>query len=169
MQFPVAWGPQLLEEFLFEPNGEVRVFGCNVDESLLEQWLQEFSHPIGLIELYAIAVAYNLWGPRLRNQKVLFFGDNWAANDTFIKGTSSVKAWRNLLPQLERLDDSYNAMAWMARVPSTSNIADPPSRGSIAELKMYAPLVESHITCPGTNNVLKAFLHAEADEGTNAK
>ena len=166
---PNGLGVATIGGVLFAPTGDARVFGCNVDESLLSQWLQDFSHPIGLIELYAIAVAYNLWGPMFGDQKILIFGDNWAANDTFIKGTSSVKAWRSLLLQLERLDDSYNAMAWMARVPSASNIADPPSRGSIEELKMYAPVIESHITCPVTGNVLKAFLHAEADEGIHAK
>ena len=60
---------------LFSPDGQARVFGCNVDASLLEQWLQEFQHPIGLIELYAVAVAYNLWGHLFSQRKIFFWGE----------------------------------------------------------------------------------------------
>ena len=155
---------------LFTPCGENRVFGCNVDSSLLDNWLDEFKHPIGLIELYAIVIAFRLWGPLLERQKVLIFGDNWAANDVFIKGTSSVKAWRTLLLEIEKLDDAIGALTWMARVPSSSNIADPPSRGSLDELKAFKPKIETHIQCPVTKNTSLMFsLKAEANEGIYQK
>ena len=47
---------------LFDRRGNTHVFGCNVDPKVLAGWLEEFQHPIGLIELYAVAVAYKLWG-----------------------------------------------------------------------------------------------------------
>ena len=80
---------------LLDPGGKTLVFGCNVPQALLEEWLSEFQHPIGLIELYAIVVAFNLWGDLFAKKKVILFGDNWSANDVFVKGTSSVRAWRN--------------------------------------------------------------------------
>ena len=84
---------------------------------LLEEWLNEFHHPIGLIEVYAIVVAYKLWGDRYAKKKVLWFGDNWFANDVFVKGTSSIRAWRKMLLALEKLDERVGALAWMAVVP----------------------------------------------------
>jgi len=106
----------------------------------------------------SIVIAFRLWGHLFERQKVLIFGDNWAANDVFIKGTSSVKAWRTLLLELEKLDDAIGALTWMARVPSSSNIADPPSRGSLDELKAFKPKIETHIQCPVTKHVLNVFL-----------
>lgn len=140
---------------LFCPDGKIHVFGCNVDAALLEEWLCESQHPIGLIELYAIVVAYGLWGHLFSQRRILLFGDSWAANDVFVKGTSSIKPWRRLLLELEKLDSECGALAWMAGVPSSSSIADPPSRGSIHELKHFSPKLEVNIRCPDTHNVLE--------------
>ena len=151
---------------LFDRKGNTYVFGRNVDPKVLEGWLEEFQHPIGLIELYAVAVAYKLWGHMFAKRRIVLFGDNWAANDVFVKGTSNVKAWRSLLIELEKLDEQHSAMAWMARVPSASNVADPPSRGSMSELPPFCPCIVKDVTCPITGNALHSFLMAEADKGT---
>jgi hypothetical protein len=58
--------------------------------------------------------------------------------DVLVKGTSLQPEWRDLLLLLEDpLEDNF--MLWVARVPSSSNIADPPSRGSTVELDFLRP------------------------------
>ena len=59
---------------------------------------------------------------------------------------------------LEKLDQEIEPLAWMARVPSASNIADPPSRGSAKELSDYAPKFEDNVMCPVTGNKLRNIL-----------
>ena len=97
-------------------DGETKMFGCKVDNELLQKWLAELIHPVGLTELYGVLVAFGLC-------------DTWTAIDVFIKGTSQLRMWRQLLLQLEKIDDSVNALVWMARVASQSDVSDPPSRG----------------------------------------
>ena len=55
-------GPATIGGVLFDSDGRTHVFGCNVDDDVLKDWLEIFEHPIGLIELYAIAVSFRLWG-----------------------------------------------------------------------------------------------------------
>ena len=97
---------------------------------LLEEWLHEFQHPIGLIELYAIVVAYKLWGNSFLRRRVILFGDSWAANDVFVKGTSSIRAWRCRFLELEKLDEKHEALAWMARVYHLHRISQIPQAGA---------------------------------------
>ena len=110
-------------------DGVVQAFGCHVDTQVLQEWMSELVHPVGLTELYGVVVAFHLWKPFLQNRRVIIFCDNWTAVDVFIRGSSSLKLWRHLLLALEQSDDDSGNLVWMARVPSPSNIADPPSRG----------------------------------------
>ena len=139
---------------LILPDKTAKVFGCFVHKEVLDKWLSIFQHPIGLIELYAVAVAYKLWGHLMSGKRVLAFCDNWTAIDVFIKGSSKVKAWRDLLLTIEKLDQEFGPLVWMARVPSPSNIADPPSRGSIDELSFLHASLETQIICPIVGKLL---------------
>ena len=139
---------------LILPDKTAKVFGCFVHKEVLDKWLSIFQHPIGLIELYAIAVAYKLWGHLMSGKRVPAFCDNWTAIDVFIKGSSKVKAWRDLLLTIEKLDQEFEPLVWMARVPSPSNIADPPSRGSIDELSFLHASLETQIVCPIVGKLL---------------
>ena len=61
---------------LISRDGPVRVFGCRVNPKVLDRWLQVLVHPIGLIELYAIGLAFKTWGEFLHDEKSIFFCDN---------------------------------------------------------------------------------------------
>ena len=69
--------------------------------------------------------------------------DSWPALDSLVKGDSSVRLWRELLLALENPEERLPMFLWVARVPSRSNMADPPSRGSLNELTNWALTVES--------------------------
>ena len=119
-----------------------------LESRVLDKWLQVLVHPIGLIELYAIGVAFKTWSDILQNEKSIFFCDNWAALDVFVKGSSTEPLWRALLLEIEIIDIETRCLMWMSRVPSASNIADPPSRGSLEELSFLEPICLDTAICP---------------------
>lgn len=131
------------------------VFGSKVDQQVLEEWLVELVHPVGLTELYGVAVAFNLWRRLLLGRRVIVFCDNWTAIDVYIKGSSPLRFWRQLLLTLERLDQSSGSLVWMARVPSSSNVADPRSRGKWDELEFLKPFTFCKPQCPVTGRALE--------------
>ena len=98
---------------------------------------------------------------------MILFVDNWPALDVIVKGTSLEEDWRHLLLLLE--DPKVDGfLLWVARVPSKSNVADWPSRGSLAELSFLKPYTCVKPTCPMVHAPLSSIL-AEADLGDKPK
>ena len=138
--------------------GEVYCFGCDVPEQLLGTWQTDGRvHVIGLVELYAAITGLNTWRNMLCNERVLLFTDSWPAFDAIVKGTASVKEWRNLLLDLEKIDDEFPTFLWAARVPSASNPADPPSRRNISDIGFLGDIKVIDARCPVMNVDLKSF------------
>ena len=81
-------------------------------------------------------------------KNLIFFCDNWAALDVFVKGSSTESLWRSLLLDIEIIDMETRSLMWLSRVPSASNIADPPSRGSLDELTFLEPICLDQAFCP---------------------
>ena len=80
--------------------GDVEIFGCCVPDRVLSAWQVDGKthvNVIGLVELYAVVVALTLWKERCLKRRAIAFIDNWTALDVFIKGSSSQRAWRDLL------------------------------------------------------------------------
>ena len=88
----------------------------------------------------------------------MIFVDNFAAQDCLIKGASTDLDWREILMILERVDDRLMTSTWIARVPSASNVADPPSRGDVSEIKFLEPMDIVGAVCPVTKEPLKDLL-----------
>ena len=78
-------------------NKKARVFGTKAHPALLARWLSESSHPIGLLELYGVATAFEHWSKDLKHERVIFFCDNWTTIDVFVRGYSALLSWRHLL------------------------------------------------------------------------
>ena len=95
--------------------------------------------------MYAIVVARYLWRKQLINRRAVLFVDNWAVLDSYIPGTSRERSWRQLLSHIERIDMEMPCYIRATRVPSESNIADPPSRGTLKGLEF---LGDPHIDIP---------------------
>jgi hypothetical protein len=76
------------------------------------------------------------------------FIDNYGAQDSLVKGSASVLQWRKLLMILEEMDDELFSCLWVTRVPSHSNPADHPSRGSIKEIAYLQPMTRCEPWCP---------------------
>ena len=121
---------------LLSRDGDVQCFGCVVPNCLIDKWQANGkTHVIGLVELYAAVVGLNTWKDKFVNDRILLFTDSWPAYDCLVTGTSSEKDWRDILLSLEEVDESHPIRLWTARVPSSSNPADPPSRGNVSDIK----------------------------------
>eukprot|EP00435_Cladocopium_sp_Y103_P011809 s4361_g3.t1 len=147
-------------------DGSVLAFGCEVPAQILSVWQSSGrTHVIGLVELYAAVVGLNTWRNFLVNDRVILFTDSWPAYDVLVKGTAGVREWRQILLALERVDEKCPMHLWTARVPSSSNPADPPSRGSISDIAFLGDVRVIDAECPMTTTCLKSYEIAEADEG----
>ena len=89
---------------------------------------------VNQVELHPVTVALSVWSKVLEERDVIFWIDNEAARFGLIKGTSPVPESRTMI------EDSWDMLtlgaifAWFARVPSSGNPADAPSRLVIDEL-----------------------------------
>ena len=113
-----------------------RVYGCEVNRAVLKSWMDaDKVQPVSLTELYAVCLARSLWKSLLDNQKVIVFIDNQGVLDACIKGWSGEEQMKSLLLHFETVDGVNPFLPWFARVPSSSNCADYPSRGLWSKLK----------------------------------
>ena len=150
---------------LISYNSPCRVFGCHVPQELLDAWRGAGkNHLIGQVELYAVLIARYVWREQLHNRKVILFIDNWAVLDCYIPGTSKERTWRQLLLSIEETDYNFPCYAWATRVPSESNVADPPSRGTLEPLRFLGKMDIDKPKCPIVRRMLQRCL-TEADEG----
>ena len=115
-----------------------RAFGCVVPKAVVEMWAKAGKkHLIGQTELYAVVLARKLWASYINNSRCIFFIDHGGVMSACIKGNAKDAAWRTLLLKMEEVDEAAPALGWFTRVPSASNIADGPSRGSFDQLREF--------------------------------
>ena len=87
------------------------------------------ANPIASVELIAIWVALLLWGDLCMHRAILAFVDNDPARHALVRGGSGVEGMAAIVDAICDLEIQLRALAYFERVPSQSNIADPPSRG----------------------------------------
>jgi len=85
-------------------------------------------------EMLALLVALTLWKKHIRNRPVVGYIDNNSTRDVCISGSARTSPGKELISSILHLEDELSLVAWYARVPSASNIADGPSRGSLDEV-----------------------------------
>ena len=134
------------------------VFGATVPGNLLEVWMEGGvkEHVIGLVEMYAVLVALETWDSWICGERILIFVDNWPVVDALVKGTSGQATWRDMLMAFERIDERQQTLHWVCRVPSSSNPADPPSRGTVETIAFLKPFSICNGKCPLTNALLQS-------------
>ena len=135
------------------------VFGATVPNGLLKTWTEDGTkeHVIGLVEMYAVLVALNTWNDWICEERLLIFVDNWPVVDALVKGTSSQLTWRDMLMVFEKIDETQQSLHWVVgRVPSSSNPADPPSRGTVDTISFLKPFSICNGKCPITNARLQS-------------
>ena len=120
---------------LFDPEGQAcEFFSETLDNSWMRFLLEESKHPIFEIELLAVLVALNVWEPKLRYCQCVFYLDNEAARGSLIAGATPSSTGSSLVSEFVRIEMRGQIKVWFARVPTSSNVADKPSRLKVTEL-----------------------------------
>ena len=81
-------------------------------------------------ELLALVLCVKIWKKALCNKPCVMYVDNNSTRDVSISGSARTHPGSLLVDLLLQQEDSACVTAWYSRVPSESNIADPPSRNS---------------------------------------
>jgi hypothetical protein len=115
---------------LFHDDDQVEAFGAEIHPDTLAQWKTKECQKqvIGQAEIYPMAVARVTWAEKLRGRKVIFFVDNDSARIASIKGYSPVLPSLRIIMENVKWDCIHDCASWYGRVPTSSNIADDPSR-----------------------------------------
>ncbi|CAE7222566.1 unnamed protein product [Symbiodinium sp. CCMP2592] len=111
-------------------SGVSRVFQGQVPERLVVRWREEVGEQIICeVELYALLMIRACLQNFLSGKRIIFFIDNDAARSVVLRGQSRSDAMHRLAMALSMVEAVAPCISWIERVPSSSNIADWPSRG----------------------------------------
>jgi hypothetical protein len=83
------------------------------------------------VETLAALLAMCVWKSEFRNSRVVLFVDNEGTKFSLLKGLSDNACVDSMAELFAELECAEHVTAWIARVPSKSNVADPPSRGVV--------------------------------------
>ena len=83
---------------------------------------------IGELETIAVVLGFKLWGSFLASTNTVAYVYNEGARGFLVKGYSKPSAITRICHACATLCEAKMVMAWYARVPSASNIADAPSK-----------------------------------------
>ena len=91
-------------------------------------------NPIYELELLPMLASVLVWGHMWKGCEVVFYGDNDAARSSLIAGRSSTRIGEKIISAFVELEVSLQIKSWFSRVPTSSNIADGPSRLDCTEV-----------------------------------
>ena len=113
----------------FSREGRAEFFGCRVDDRVVGQWATRGDQQvIGQAEILPVLIALSSWSNAFVGRPVLVFIDNDSARHGLIAGYSPVISSAILIIEVWSLLASLGCHPWLARVPTSSNVADGPSR-----------------------------------------
>ena len=87
-------------------------------------------------ETLSAVTAILLWKEFLAFKRCIIFVDNEGTKFSMLKARSDNDVVDKIVEQFAHFESNSNLCTWLARVASKSNIADPPSRGDVNELKL---------------------------------
>ena len=120
---------------LVDPEGNIfRYFSEVVPEKLMDRFLEQTQHPIFELELLPVWCALYTWSGFLQNSQAVFYLDNEGAKAALINGATSTENGRLIIQQFVLRELQIQMRVWFSRVPTSSNLADAPSRLECEEL-----------------------------------
>ena len=81
------------------------------------------------VETLAALLATSVWRSLFGCKRVILFVDNEGTKFSLLRGVSDNACVDMMAEAFAKLENQLHAMIWIARVPSKSNVADPPSKG----------------------------------------
>ena len=110
--------------------GSCQFFSASVCPWLMREFSTKAANPIAAVELLAVLASLLLWSEELRSRAVLGFVDNESAKHALVKGMSASQDSGAICGEVCAIEISQASLIYWERVPSKSNIADEPSRGT---------------------------------------
>ena len=103
-------------------------FGAQLPADSLAVLQAQTTRVIACLEIVPVALALEAWAERTRHRRVFVFVDNDAARASLIKMSTNVDSMKIALLRVAALKRATPSFLWFARVPSSSNPGDAPSR-----------------------------------------
>ena len=110
-------------------DGTYAFFAARLSPAVMAQLVSKAANPIAAVEALAVLLAFFVWDRRLRARTVLGFVDNEAAKQALVKGSSAAEDVAAIVGDICAAEIKDQSLCFWERVPSASNVADPPSRG----------------------------------------
>ena len=122
---------------LVDSTGKVMHFlaACVEDQIVQEINKSQRKTVIFELELFAILCAVMVWKQFISGCAVVAYTDNDAVRDCLISCNTSSTNAKPILDRYLLAEHQFSFNAWLARVPTDSNIADAPSRGDCEFVK----------------------------------
>ena len=119
-----------------EFGGVVKRFfmASRVPEDVMKLWQTKTAKIISTLELFAAVLSITQLSKMFKHIRVFVFVDNEAARASLISMKSSVCFHLHLLKHVSKIVQVNGIYLWIARVPSSSNPSDSPSRNVWAHL-----------------------------------
>ena len=112
----------------------VSFFSEQVPKQWMDIFLAESRHPVFELELLPVTVALHVWETELQYCQEVFYLDNEAAKGALIAGATPSDNGSWLVRSFTVREMLCQLKVWFARVPTSSNVADKPSRLDVSEL-----------------------------------
>ena len=123
--------------------GAVLISPCGIAceffaEIVPKEWMEAFlplsQHPIFELELLPVWISLVEWEGYLSNTQCVFYLDNEAAKGALVRGATEGGSGAKLVHAFVVAEMQCQVKVWFSRVPTSSNLADGPSRMSFDEL-----------------------------------
>ena len=115
----------------------ISCFSEVVPSYIVEAFTEHSSHPIFELEILPVLCSVLAWSSYLVSKQCVFIWnlDNEAAQGALVKGSSETSYAARMLSCFTDLEMKLQIKTWIARVPTSSNPADKPSRGDLSEME----------------------------------
>ena len=114
---------------LMGPDGRLlRHFSSSVPPGVMKVLLSKSDNAIYELELAPVLIAIKLWCSFFRNSQVVMYLDNDAARAGLIKMRGATDIGDIIIQDAALLEAQNSFRPWFGRVPTSSNVADGPSR-----------------------------------------
>ncbi len=137
---------------LMDPKGKVvKHFSSGVPKDVMNLHLKNSENPIYELELVPVLIAIRLWGSLFENSQVVTYLDNDAATAGLIKMRGATCARDRIIQDAAVLETKFSFRPWFGRVPTSSNVADGPSRNDCRSVESLGSVCQSftweEVTC----------------------
>ena len=120
---------------LISPDGSLlEYFGASVPEDLMKALMSASQNPIFELELAPLFLSLHFWGERMRGGQFVCYLDNDGARRSMIRSYSEIPFALRVIEAFLELESLYQLKVWFGRVPTSSDVADGPSRLDFAEV-----------------------------------